>query len=488
MKIDKMKKLKYLFIGVLLMGVGISSCELDDNINPKRATEVPVGTLFTAAQQQFVAQYDNMNVNRNISRLLAQYWMETTYTNESRYDFQDRGIPDAFWAEMYRDVLMDLNEASMIIDAAGYTGGLADIAANQKAIIEIMTVYTYTVLTETFGDIPYSEALMGLENTLPKYDDAATIYADLFTRLDAALGMFVNGADSFGDADLLFGGDIDEWKTLAYSLKLRMAMRMADVPSFDSKSKVEAVIAVADGIYNANLEGAFFGYIGTDPYVNTIYQGFFIDNRSDYVPSNTLIDIMNTLNDPRRALWFTQVAGEYKGLTYGLTAGGAYASFSHFTPMFFEPTLEVVLADYSEMEFFLAEAVERGYAVGGTAEEHYNKGITASILYYGGTPADAAAYLAQPSVAYSTAAGTWKQKIGTQKWIAMYNRGVEGWAEWRRLDFPILNVPEELTYGDIPVRYPYPYDENDKNIDSYAAAAAAIGGDLATTKLWFDKN
>jgi hypothetical protein len=488
MKIDKMKKLKYLFIGVLLMGVGFSSCELDDNINPKRATEVPVGTLFTAAQQQFVAQYDNMSVNRNISRLLAQYWMETTYTNESRYDFQDRGIPDTFWGEMYRDVLKDLNEASMIIDAAGFTGGLADVAANQKAIIEIMAVYTYAVLTETFGDIPYSEALMGLDNTLPKYDDAATIYADLFTRLDAALAMFVDGADSFGNADLLFGGDIDQWRTFGNSLKLRMAMRMADVPSFNSQSKVEAAVTSSNGIYGANLKGAYFGYIGTDPYVNTIYDGFVIDNRSDYVPSNTLIDIMNTLNDPRRALLFTQVAGEYKGLTYGLTAGGAYASFSHFTPMFFEPTLEVVLADYSEMAFFLAEAVERGYAVGGTAEEHYNNGVTASILYYGGTAADATAYLAQPAVAYATAAGTWKQKIGTQKWLAMYNRGVEGWAEWRRLDFPIFNVPEDLTYGDIPARYPYPYDENDKNIDSYTAGAAAIGGDKATTKLWFDKN
>lgn len=481
-----MKKLKYLFIGVLLMGVGFSSCELDDNIDPKRATEVPVGTLFTAAQQQFVAQYDNMSVNRNISRLLAQYWMETTYTNESRYDFQDRGIPDSFWNEFYRDVLMDLEEAKKLNAAAGFTGALADKAANQTAIIEIMEVYTFSVLTETFGNVPYSEAFMGLENTLPKYDDAATVYADLLSRLDAALGMFVDGAGSFGNADLLFGGDIDKWKTLGNSLKLRMGMRMADVGSFNSQSVVEA--AVTAGVYGANLEGAFFEYIGTDPYVNTIYNGFIIDNRSDYVPSNTFIDILNGLNDPRLPLLFTQKDGAYLGLTYGLTAGGAYGNFSHFSDMFFEPTLEVVLADYAEMEFFLAEAVERGWSVGGTAEEHYNNGVTASILYYGGTAADATTYLAQPEVAYATATGTWKQKIGTQKWIAMYNRGVEGWAEWRRLDFPILNVPEDLTYGDIPVRYPYPYDENDMNPDSYAAAAAAIGGDKATTKLWFDVN
>jgi len=140
------------------------------------------------------------------------------------------------------------------------------------------------------------------------------------------------------------------------------------------------------------------------------------------------------------------------------------------------------------MEFFLAEAVERGYAVGGTAEEHYNNGVTGSILYYGGTAADAATYLAQADVAYATAPGTWKEKIGTQKWLGMYNRGVEGWSEWRRLDFPILNVPEGMTYGDIPVRYPYPFDENEMNEANYDAASAAIGGDQATTKLWWDVN
>lgn len=480
-----MKKLTYFIIGALLMGIGFTSCELDDNIDPKKATKVPAGTLLTNAQIQFVNQYNNMSVNYNISRLLAQYWMQTTYTNESRYNFQDRGISDGFWQEIYRDVLQDLNEAKRIINDAGFTGSLAEKANNQKAIIEIMEVASYALLAETFGNIPYAESLKGLENTTPKYDDAATVYADLFKRLDAALNSFKAGAGSFGAEDIFFGGDIDKWKTYGNALKVRMGMRMADLPSFNSKSVVEA--AVTAGVYNADGEGAIFKYLGTDPYVNTINRGFVINNRSDYVPSNTLIDIMNELDDPRRALWFTQKDGAYVGLTYGKTDGGTYDNFSHFSSMFFKADLPVILADYVEMEFFLAEAVERGYAVGGTAEEHYNNAITANILYYGGTAADAAAYLAKPEVAYATATGDWKQKIGTQKWIAMYNRGVEGWTEWRRLDFPVLNVPEEMEYKDIPKRYPYPFDENDMN-PNYDAAAKTIGGDLATTSLWWDIN
>jgi len=480
-----MKKLTYLLLGVIST-MGIVSCDLEDNIDPKHASNVPVETLFTSAQIQFVDQYNNMSVNRNISRLLAQYWMETTYTNESRYDFLDRGISDSFSSEFYKDVIMDLREAGKVLAAAGYTGALADKAVNQQAIMDILEIYSFTVLAETFGDIPYSEALSGEENFAPKYDDAATVYADLLVRLNAAIAALDPSKGSWGGEDLLFGGDIAKWKTLATALKLRMGMRMADVPAFNSQQVVEE--AVNAGVYDANLEGAFFEYIGADPYVNTIYDGFFIDNRKDYTPSNTIIDKMVALGDPRLPLWFTKVDGEYKGIVYGKEDGGVYEQFSHFTEMFFDPKLEVVLADYAEMEFFLAEAVERGYAVGGTAEEHYNNGITASILYYGGTAAEAAAYIATPDVAYTTAPGNWKEKIGTQKWLAMYNRGVEGWAEWRRLDFPILNVPEGMTYGDIPVRYPYPFDENEMNEANYDAASAAIGGDKVSTKLWWDKN
>lgn len=479
-----MKKITYLLLGIIST-MGIVSCDLEDNIDPKNASNVPVETLFTSAQVEFVNQYNNMSVNRNISRLLAQYWMETTYTNESRYDFLDRGISDSFSSEFYKDVIKDLREGIKILDNAGFVGALADKAVNQKATMTILEIYSFAILTETFGDVPYSEAVLDIPNFRPKYDDAATIYADLLVRLNAAIGALDASKGTWGHEDLLFDGDIVKWKMLGNALKLRMGMRMADVPSFNSATVVSE--AIAGGVYDANLEGAFFTYIGSDPHVNTIYNGFVIDSRKDYTPSNTLIDKMVALNDPRLPLWFTKVGGVYKGIVYGKEDGGVYAQFSHFTDMFFEPKLDVVLADYSEMEFFLAEAKERGYAVSGTAEEHYNNGVTASILYYGGTQAAADAYLATTAVAYTTAATTWQEKIGTQKWLAMYNRGVEGWAEWRRLDFPILNTPPGMDYTDIPTRYPYPFDENEMNEENYDAASAAIGGDKATTKLWWDK-
>jgi hypothetical protein len=176
----------------------------------------------------------------------------------------------------------------------------------------------------------------------------------------------------------------------------------------------------------------------------------------------------------------------YWGAVAGLNGAQSYNNYSHFAPRFFEATFEAIIIDYVEVEFLLAEAAARGYSVSGTAEEHYNNAVEASILYWGGTATDASDYLALPDVAYSTATGDYKQKIGTQKWIAFYNRGVEAWAEWRRLDYPVLNVPEEMTYEDIPVRMIYPYDEGELNGDNYEAASTAIGGDTPQTRIFWD--
>src|SRR5581483_1512533 len=121
--------------------------------------------------------------------------------------------------------------------------------------------------------------------------------------------------------------------------------------------------------------------------------------------------------------------GGYSGGIAG--AGNAYGIYSDFSAAWLAPTYPADLLDYAETEFLLAEAVERGIAVGGTAETHYNNAVKASINFWGGTDAAAATYLAQPAVAYTTAAGTWQQKIGYQKWLALANRNWDSWTEIR---------------------------------------------------------
>jgi hypothetical protein len=288
--------------------------------------------------------------------------------------------------------------------------------------------------------------------------------------------------DSFGSADLLYHGDMEAWFKFANSLRLRFGILLADVDFPRSKKEVEAS---APNVFKSNADNAVFQYTTTPPNTNPIWTNLVQSNRNDYVPSNTIINVMNTLNDPRRPFWFTLGPnGTYSGGIYG--AGNTFSNFSHMSDQTLEADLPSIWMDYAEVEFLLAEALERGMTVGGTAAQHYNNGVTASITYWGGTAAQASAYLANPAVNYASAAGNYKQKIGTQLWLAMYLRSFDEWVHWRRLDAPTLVKPASAI-SDIPVRYTYPFNEQNLNETNYNSASQAIGGDLVTTKLFWDK-
>lgn len=478
------KKIQYL---VLILAVLVTSCELPDNIDPKNPKTVSADVELTNAEIALVNLIGSINVNTNISRLLTQYQSEVTYVTESRYNFSDRQIPDAYSGRLYREALVVLKDLTATLNATAAAG---DVLVNEKknklAIGEVLSIYAYQVLVDAFGNVPYTEALQGAANSRPKYDDAYTIYQDLMTRINAAIANFDENYGSFGTADILYGGDVALWKKFAASLKLRMALRLADVAGFNSNAAVTE--ALAAGVFTDESESAILKYLGVAPNVNSYYTEFVLNARKDFCPTNTIVNMMNTLSDPRRPIWFTTYGGAYVGIPYGKSSPSSYSKFSHFSDMMrLDATYPVIVCDYVEVEFLLAEAAERGLGGVTNAETHYNNAILASMTYWGVPDAAAAAYLAQPAVAYSTAVGTYKQKIGTQKWLGLFDRGVESWAEWRRLDYPILNAPAGMTYADIPVRMPYPYNENKMNKANYDAAAAAIGGDAATTKLFWDK-
>lgn len=472
---------KILLIYTVLLA--LSACNRDfDSINddPKNATDVPAATLFSNAERNLVDNMTTPEVNTNVFRLMAQYWAETTYADETQYNLTTRNIPRNFWNTMYRDVLRDFSEARRLIEADN-TFIDPKQKQNQLAVNEILTVYAWSVMVNTYGNIPYSETLDS-DNITPKYDDAATIYNDLFTRLDAALNSMDPASESFGSADLLYNGDVEEWIKFGNSLKLRMAMTIADADAAKAKTLTEEA---ASKVFTSNADNALLVYQTSPPNTNPVWVNLVQSGRVDYVASNTIIDIMNPLNDPRRPFYFDlDATGKFSGGIYGNVNNNA--NFSLPSSKITAEEFPGVLLDYSEVEFYLAEAVERGFAVGGTAIEHYNKAVTASVTYWGGTEAQAATYLANPKVNYLTATGNYKQKIGTQKWLALYNRGMEGWTEYRRLDAPTLNEVED-PQGDFPLRFTYSDQERNLNNANYTEASTAIGGDDVTTRIFWDK-
>lgn len=478
--------------------IGLTVSCTDDitglNVDTKNPTSTKPEYLFANAQKALVDQMSSTSVNLNVYRLFAQHWTETTYPDESQYDIVTRSIPANTYAALYRDVLKDLKEANKYLDAEVYVGSAQEIAdkntirKNKKAIIDILMVYSYSVLVDTFGDVPYSEALDLELHPLPKYDDAKIIYKDLLTRLGADVAKLDSGVETFGTQDLIYSGDTDYWKKFANSLRLRMGVNMLDVDAVYANAQIAA--AVASGTITSNADNTIFNYqSNTVGNSNPLYADLVVSQRNDFVIANTLVNKMKPLLDPRMPKYYTlsTKTGTYVGGTYGTS--NSFANFSHVSPTLAEQTYPGKLFDYSEVEFLLAEAAAKGAAVGGTPASHYNAAITASMEDWGVDAASIATYLAQPTVAYATATGTDKQKIGEQAWIAYFNRGFEAWSSYRRLDFPVLVAPPVVynNQNTVPVRYTYPSREQQINATNVTAASTAIGGDKLSTKLFWDK-
>jgi len=480
-------KMKNIYLLILVLGVLVSSCELPDNVNPKAATEVPATTILTNAIRDGLNLIDNMSQNTNVSRMMCQYIGMTQYTDPSRYVFSDRTIQDSYWNTTYL-VLNDLKEVKMLIQDLSGSDSFNRMNANRMAIVDILEVLLYHNLVDIVGGVPYTEALGGFDNKTPVYDDQVAIYTDLQARLTADIATLTAGASdgSWGDEDLVYQGDVAMWKKFAATVKARLGMRLADVDP--STAQAELAAALSAGMLEAG-EAMQLPWIGVTPHNNTIYS-MFAGGREDYGPANTIVDIMNALGDARLPAFFTQVDTStevgvekwaYKGILYGAVSD-LYNGISHFSDATFESDFAATYACHAEVQFILAEAAARGWTTPQTAQQHYEAGIAESHAFWGVTVDPT--YLAHADVVWDDARN--KELIGTQKWLALYNRGQEGWCVWRSFDWPVLNPPPDLSYTDIPFRMPYPYNEPDLNPDNYAAAASAIGGDNVRTRLFWD--
>lgn len=485
-------------LGIIVLTVIFAvSCTKDIehlNENKKDPTDVPGESVFSSAQKRLVDQILTPNVNSNNMRLFVQHWQETTYNEESQYDQRGRSVPDNHWSTMYRDVLMNLKKSGEIIEQED--DPLTNDAKNNKlAIIELLKVYTYSNLVETFGDIPYDDALKVEENTLPSFQDAEEVYYDLISRLNAALEQFDDGGSFDGEEDLIYQGDIEAWKKFGNTLKLRMGIILADVDKAKSVELVNA--AYSAGVFQSNADDAGYQYDGTPPNDNQVYENVINSGRHDYVAAETIIGTMNDLEDPRRPYYFQENLGEgvFKGGTIGVGAPDSdFDANSHPGEQMIAADAPGYILTYVEAEFYLAEAAARGGYEVSDPEEHYDAAIRASFEKWEVENAadQAEDYLAKSAVDYTTALSNstsspaWKEVIGTQAWLGMYGQTFAPYISVRRLGYPVLKQPNGA-YSGFPNRYYYPVDAENLNEDSWNEAKQHYDDD-ATEALQFWQN
>ncbi|MEX2152912.1 MAG: SusD/RagB family nutrient-binding outer membrane lipoprotein [Gemmatimonadaceae bacterium] len=487
------KKLSTVVAASLALSLGACETDLTSvNQNPNAPTDVGAEYLFPQGVSSVVGIIGGPWFDQRMLSLWAQHYAAIQYTEDGdTYQVRPGVVESTLWASLYVGGLQDLKQAE---DKAASVPN-----SNRVAPAKIMRAWTFGVLTDLWGDIPYSQANKGGDadgTTTPEYDTQQSIYNSLFTELKAANDMIGTGTP-FGNADPIYGGDMTKWKKFANSLRARHAMRLSKVDA--AKAQAEFNAAMTDGVFTSNADNAQLVWPGDGTNDAPIYSDsrppWGKGSRDDHRVSKALVDTLASLSDPRLAVYAacTQAsvaAGgcSYVGVPNGLENPDAAALGFTFTSRigdaFHEPNTPTRLMTYAEMLFLQAEAAQRGWTAG-SAATLYDAAITASMQQHGVAAADIATYLAQPRVVYNAATGL--TQIALQKWISLFGQGSEAWNEHRRTGVPTLTPGPAAITPAVPRRLTYPGTEqsfNKANLD--AATARMTGGDDLMSRMWWD--
>ncbi|MEO7213864.1 SusD/RagB family nutrient-binding outer membrane lipoprotein [Mucilaginibacter sp.] len=478
-------KLKYttiLLSGVLLLTV--SSCKKDlekINTNPNASQIAQPDYLLTAATKATADTYWGTANNMDASLLFVQHWAKIQYTDPDRYIYTNTSFQE-LWSVGYAKSIVNLNQIIKLADAQANP--------NYKGVALVLRAWVFTLLTDNYGDIPYTQATNISQYLTPTYDKQKDVYFALLEDLKTAQAALNTSGKAIA-GDVIYNNNISLWKKFTNSLRLRIALRIADREPEKAKQVLADIQAEGSGYISANSETAQLGYLAS-PNQNPISNLF--DTRDDYRISKTIVDKLFALNDPRLPVFASKTQdatpNTYVGIPNGLLVGDAsnlgFTKTSKPGTYFLTPNAPAVIISYAEVLFDRAEAAARGFTAENAADL-YTQAVTASLKQYGVTDAAIATYTALPAVQYD--AVNFKKSIGEQKWIALFGQGLEAFAEWRRLDYPQLQPAVAGTLsGKIPLRFIYPGTEQSLNGASYKAAVANQGADVLTTKLWFDVN
>lgn len=476
-----MKLFKYILglAGALLILSGCSK-ELERiNRNPNEAQTAQPDYLLSNGIKANIDTYWGTDATMETSLLYVQYWSKIQYTDPDKYIPAATSI-QTIWNNFYAQGVQDFTTLAQLGDTLNNP--------NYKAVAIIMRSWIFQVLTDYYGDIPYTQTANIEKYPTPKYDEQKDVYTGLLAELKTAVGLINTTGDPIS-GDILYNGDLSKWKKFANSLRLRIALRISDREFAAAKVVFDEIGADNTGLIASNAENAQLVYLAS-PNQNPVAKNR--ETRDDYRISKSIVDKLKSLNDPRLTIYATlpKDTNVIIGVTNGLPTDSASRlglnKTSDVGSVFRATTAPAVLFNYAELLFIKAEAAQRGL-LSGDAADLYAQAVTASLKQYNVSDAAIATYLAQPTVIYNAA--NYKQSIGDQKWLALFGEGLEGFTEWRRLDYPVLTPAFQGSLGGkIPLRLTYPSGEQALNADSYKAAIVHQGPDQLITRLWFDIN
>ena len=503
-----MKNIFNLFILVLFFTF-ITSCEKDfDEINTSKTSAIEVDPAFLL---------NNAVINSSVVTLIYEIGVvqqiispNSGVLTGANYNQDNRDATDDKWVSYYRNVIRNTRDVINRTKDDPNRSNLINMA-------RILQVYAFMIVTDTYGDIPYTEGGEGYNSQIffPVYDMQESIYPKLIAELTEATGA-LNAAGRIETADILYGGDIAQWKKFGYSLLLRAGMRLSNVNPTLAQTTVKS--AFDGGVITLNVDNAFVRHDAN--YRNPISVTLNSTEAANYYLTKPFVDALKSTNDPRLVSIAVRYMGAKSGsdhvpakasivaadqigipmghdnktATAAATADGL-ASFYEYSQAdrnrIAKLTAPMFMVTASQTNPLLAEARFRGWITSGTAAQYFSDGIKAhmdQMALFDATSAVPAADRDAYIAANPLNAGTELNQINTQYWISSFLNGQEAFANFRRSGFPAL-APNPYPGKEVDWinRLTYPNSEISVNGENVNAAIAKQGPDNLATKVWWDK-
>jgi hypothetical protein len=486
MKIYKLK-ISVLLVAIVLMMIGCTSSFDEVNTDPDNpsaqlvpATNVLAYCLRNSSDNMFDEWFD-LNESAGFSGQIAK-WM---YNDEGYYNFRPT-VNTTSWNVCYYTV----SNLQAIINKSAE-------GSNMWAVATIFQCQIYQVISDRWGNVPYSDGLKLEEGiTKPTYDKQSVIYPDLLKRLKTAVEALDEDGDALGNGDVLLNGKIAAWKKYGNSLRLRIAARIANIAPNDAKSTFEEILGnpAKYPVLASNDDNVFFQWNNEYP---EPYADYYQTRPNEYGVSKLMIEALKGTNDPRLSVYAKQTddfiaekpgAEEYAGYQNGMETAANVAAYSRIGARF--------MADHSltgfspwmrscETYFAISYAASKGWNVGMTQKAAYEKAVTLSIGENGGTESETTGFLANGGKYDGT-----QSQLFTQWWVSVFKNGMEAWSLFRMSGYPAGNViaPDSYYTGHNtpPICYGYPDTERNLNTENCKPEASAEKDYFWGKQMWWD--
>lgn len=506
-----MKKFyQYILIIAGMLMTGACDKGFDEmNVNPVALTTVEPAFQLNNAIIGSALTYGNLSYETTIVKQMITPF--SGVGSAANYNQDNRNVAAGNWQRYYRTVIRELVDVIEKTKADPNNVNLYHTARLWKA-------YSFMLLTDTYGDVPYSQAGKGfLEGvSKPAYDPQEAIYTDILKEIDAALAG-LDAAKPRNTRDILFGGDVAIWKRVGNSLLLRAAMRLSKVKPAVAQTYVAK--AVAGGMMTSNTDNVVIRHNANFP--NDVGNQLNGGQSAFFYLAKDFVDHLKTSNDPR----LTSISVRYRGALSGanqiesratrlaadqigmplgfdnttissqVTASGL-ASLWDYSQLdrtrMASPQAPTFLITHAQTQLLLAEAITRGWATGSAATAYAN-GVRAhmqQLALYGTTTAVATTAIDAWVTANPLNTARALEQINTQYWVASFLNGPEAFANFRRSGFPVL-TPNLFPGRDLKTesfirRLTYPDGELNVNSEQVKAAIQRQGPDIMDTRVWWD--